>query len=103
MYLLVETFEQGCLVERQSVEKSVEKENALCQKALGRKKGRKAISIVCLKTSHMVEILIFSFNNMTRFEANEQLAIICRYRHFVIRPNESYLHTLSNCRIAKCR
>ena len=48
-------FEHGCLIERQSVEKRVEKENALCRKAFGRKKGRKAISIVCLKMSHMVK------------------------------------------------
>ena len=65
-------FKQGCLVERQFVEKSVKK-NALCRKALGRKKGRKAISIVCLKTSHMVEMLILSFDHMTRFEANDQI------------------------------
>ena len=79
MILLVGTprvfTEQGYLVERQSVKKRVEK-TSMCQKALGRKKGRKVILIVCLKTSHMVERHIhayFIFDNMTRFEANDRI------------------------------
>ena len=44
----------------------------MCQKALGQKKGQKVNLINCLKIDHMVEMLIFSFDNMTRLEANDR-------------------------------
>ena len=65
--------EHVCLVERQSVEKGVENENALCRKAFGQKKGRKGISIDCLKIDYVVEMLILYFDHMTRFEANDRI------------------------------
>ena len=40
-------------------------------KGIRSKKGRKVNSIDCLKIDHMVEMLIFSFGNMTGFEAND--------------------------------